>query len=71
MRHRESRLRTGTDFPATCCLIGKENMGNEPKQQADDAHVEHQGIEKQELNNAVAGSRTAAKAQMRQGQQHA
>ena len=68
MPHREFRPRTGTDFrrPAdkTCCLIGEEDMRNKPEWQANDAYVQHQGIEKQQVNDAPAGPRTPAKAEV-------
>ena len=38
--------------------------------QADDAHVQDQGVEKEEVNDAAAGPRLFAQAQMQQGQQH-
>jgi hypothetical protein len=55
----------------TCCLIGEEDMRNKPEWQAHDAYVQHQGIEKQQVNDAPAGPRTPAKAQVYQGEQHA
>jgi hypothetical protein len=45
-----------------CCLIGKEDMRNEPEYQAYDAYIQHEGIEKQEVNNALAGPWMSAKA---------
>ena len=55
----------------TCCLIGEEDMRNKPEWQANDAYVQHQGIEKQQVNDAPAGPRTPAKAEVYQGEQHA
>ena len=51
-------------------LIGKEHVRNEAEKQTHDAHVQDQGVEKEEVNDAAAGPRLFAKAQMQQGQQH-
>ncbi len=54
-----------------CRLVGEEDMRNEPQWQADDADVQHQRIEKQQVNDAAAGPRTSAEAEVYQGQHHA
>src|SRR4029450_9149618 len=47
------------------------DMRNKPEQQANDAYVQHQGIEKQQVNDVPAGPWTPAKAEVYQGEQHA
>ena len=37
-------------------LVGEEAMGNEADRQADDADAEHQRVEQQDVNDAVAAS---------------
>ena len=47
------------------CLIREEDMRNKPEWQSDNANVQHQGIEKQQVYDTVAGLPTpAAKAKM-------
>src|SRR5262245_64832874 len=50
-----------------CRLIGEEDQRQKPGRQANDAYVQHEGIEQQQVNNAAAGPRTFAKAEVYQG----
>jgi hypothetical protein len=62
---------SGRPADKTCCLIREEDMRNKPERQANDAYVQHQSIEKQQVNDAPAGPWTPAKAEVYQGEQHA
>jgi hypothetical protein len=54
-----------------CRLIGKEDMGDEPEDQADKADIQYQGIEKQKANDADTGPRLSRDGEMRQGKHNA
>jgi hypothetical protein len=54
-----------------CHPIGEENMRDESHEEADDAHAEHQSVEKQEANNAAASPRKRAEPKVYQGKRHA
>jgi hypothetical protein len=51
-------------------LIGKEHVRNEAEKQTHDAHVQDQGVEMEEVDDAAAGPRLFAQVEMQQGQQH-
>ncbi len=46
-------------------------MGNEAEDESDDAHVQHEGVEQQQANDAGASPRDFAQRQMNEGQKHA
>jgi hypothetical protein len=52
-------------------LIGKEDVRDEPEQQADEAHVQYQSVEKQEANGADPGSGAFGETEMNQGEHDA
>src|SRR5262245_48501603 len=52
-------------------LIGKEHVRDEAERQTYDAHVQDQGVEKEEVNDAAAGPRLFAQAEVQQGHRFA
>jgi hypothetical protein len=49
-------------------LVGEEHMGNEAHRQADDADAEHQGVEQEDVDDALLRSRHLAERQVQQRQ---